>query len=223
MLPCRENAIRIWMCDEVWMRFASLGAKHTFVSFYSANRSLYGILANTFVNTFSTIWANASKTEPLISGNTSFQFSFKNKLVLSPSALSPLYKFDKSNISLVIVNDSFVFSGFKYSLPFFICDFPVNFTVRSGLTETEKPKEKYIFADLINESVDRRISMEFTQCDVAVSDALNGQNENASIDWIRSDQFHSGPLVTKLIFSFWFLLKTTDLHFERHQKKKKNK
>lgn len=68
-----------------------------FVAFYaSTKRSLYGTLFMTFVSAFSAINVNASKIGFLISLKMSRQFSFKNKLVLSPSALSPLYRFLKS-------------------------------------------------------------------------------------------------------------------------------
>lgn len=86
----------------------------TFIWFYGCwKSSSYGTFANTLVKIFSEICANAEKTDFLISLKMSFQFSFKNKLVLSPSSLSPLYKFDNWKFIRDIVKVNLIFSGFK--------------------------------------------------------------------------------------------------------------
>lgn len=63
-------------------------------------RSAYGTLLNTLRTVPSAISANALKMFGRISWKMSCQFSFKNAFVLSPNALSPLYKFLKSNMIL---------------------------------------------------------------------------------------------------------------------------
>lgn len=55
---------------------------------------------------------------------------------MSPNTLSPLYKLPKFRAILVSVNESFVFSGFKWVFPFFVIDFPLKRTKKSGFTRT---------------------------------------------------------------------------------------
>lgn len=59
-----------------------------------------------------------------------------NRLVLSPSALSPLYKLPKFKTIRLSVNEIFVFSGFRCAFPFFVTDLPLKRTKKSGFTRT---------------------------------------------------------------------------------------
>lgn len=81
----------------------------------------------------STIWPNASKMDFLTSGHTSAQFSFRKRFVLSPSALSPLYRLSSLKWIFEIASDSLMFDGSKYSLSFLVTNRPVNLIVASGL------------------------------------------------------------------------------------------
>lgn len=97
------------------------------VQFLLAKRSLYGTLLNTFRSVFSVINVNASKMLALISLKMSFQFSFKNLLVLSPSSLSPPYKFPKSKIILKKKKDKLLCALYLSALISILYSLPLHF------------------------------------------------------------------------------------------------
>lgn len=117
----------------------------------------YSSNGNFAIAMFAIFWSSSSNVNTssgFISRKISRQYSFKKRFVVSPSSLSPLYKFSKRIISLKeainfqlnflhpltdqnylsILNATFISSVCIYVFPPIFAGFPVNLRCISGLT-----------------------------------------------------------------------------------------